>query len=226
MSYKISKRTVRLILIDALLLATGASFNYFKSSPLMPSLIREFGFSYGLGGLFSGIFGISVLVFSIPAGLFLPRLNLRGAIMLTSFLSIVGSLMVGLTNEIYLLLLGRFLEGIGMALALVISPHLITISLTRDYAAIGMGLLMLFNPLGNILGMTISPILLSIFGWRIAWLSGIFLFMIPILISLKLNQTEYRISTPIASYVKCLREKNLYLLGILQLGLTFSSMAS
>ncbi|MEM2455336.1 MAG: MFS transporter [Candidatus Bathyarchaeia archaeon] len=205
-------------------MATGASFNYFKSSSLMPSLIKEFKFSYGLGGLFSGMFGIPVLTLSIPAGFLLPRLNLRGAITLTSSLSIIGSLIVSLTQETSLLFLGRFLEGTGMALALVISPYLISRFLTEEHVALGMGLLMLFNPLGNILGMTICPFLLSIFGWRAAWLSGIFLPATAPIFLLKLNQTVHKVSISMKSYSKYLKERNLHLLGLLQLGLTFSSM--
>ncbi|MEM2320876.1 MAG: MFS transporter [Candidatus Bathyarchaeia archaeon] len=189
----------------------------------MPSIIYEFKLSYGLGGLFSGAFGMPVLVLSIPASLFVQRFNLRKTIIATSLLSIIGSLIISLTHNILLLFIGRFLEGVGMALALVASPYLISRAMVETHVILGMGVLMMFNPLGNVLSMVLSSLLYA-FSWRAIWLTGIILPLISLILSSRIDQIIYVAPKTSASLVEVFKERDVYLVSLFQLGLTFSSM--
>jgi len=210
--------------IVALLTASSGSFNYFKLSPLIDSIAQEFATSYATIGFLAGIFAFSQLFLSIPIGVIVRPHNLKKAIAYALSLAIIGSLIAGITSSIHLLFLGRILEGASMAMGLVIASFLVAEASTGERTGFGFGILMTYMPIGNILGLNVSSYMLMLSGWRGAWLMGIMLPAIALLL-LPMVKTTKRESGRELSYARSLvmSGKSL-LLGLIQMGLSVSSV--
>jgi len=209
--------------MTALLSASGGMYNYFKLSPLIPSIIEELRFSYGLVGLLAGSFGLLQLVLSIPMGVMVRRQNLKKATIYSLIFMIVGALIAGVASDLYLLFVGRLIEGAGTALALVTAPFLVAEISVKERVWFGLGVLMIYMPTGNILGLNVSSWSLKLFGWRGAWLTGIILPALALPLVFKMKPIERRISGEQNTSAK---SKGLegWLISLLQVGCTITTM--
>lgn len=198
-------------------------YNYYKLSPLIPHIIEEFDFSYGIVGLLAGSFGLPQLLLSIPIGMLVRTHNLKRATIDALTLMILGAVVAGAASDIYLLFIGRLIEGAGVALALVTAPFLVAEVSVKERMWFALGVLMLFNPIGNILGLNISSWSLKLFDWRIAWLTGIILPALAFALVFKTKPVERRIEVEPDTAVKS-RGLESWLLGLLHMGYSLSSM--
>jgi predicted MFS family arabinose efflux permease len=55
-------------------------------SPLLPSIQQEFGMTYSQVGLFTGMYGILAIVWSIPAGFFAKKIGKNWALLLSGII--------------------------------------------------------------------------------------------------------------------------------------------
>jgi len=217
-----SQRSYRLFLSVALLSASAGIYNYFKLSPLIPSIIKDFKLSYGLLGLLAGSFGLIQLILSIPMGMLLSRRNLKKATIYALILMILGALVACIASDVSSLFVGRLIEGAGVALALVTAPFLVSEVSAKKRIWFGLGVLMIYMPLGNILGLNVSSWFLELFGWRGAWLTGVILPVLALSLVLKTKPIDGRVdSEPITSMKSSGREW--WLIGLLQVGLSLTS---
>jgi MFS family permease len=207
----------------ALLLAGGGMYNYYKLSLLMPSIIADFEFSYGVAGLLAGFFGLIQLLLSIPLGMLVRGPSLRKVTAYALVVLILGSLLVCVVSDPYVLFVARLIEGAGAALALVAAPFLIYEVFAKQRVWLGLGVLMLFNPVGNILGLNVTSWFLKMFGWRGAWLTGVILPALALALLLVTKPVEIRIMSRSSITVKSgLRER--LLIDLLQLGCSLTAM--
>jgi MFS family permease len=198
-------------------------YNYFKLSPLIPSIIEDFKFSYGLVGLLAGSFGLLQLILSIPMGMLVRRQSLRKATVYALILMILGALMAGAASDLYLLFVGRLIEGAGLALALVTAPFLVAEVSVKDRIWFGLGVLMIFMPIGNILGLNVSSWFLKLFGWRGAWLTGVILPILALPLIFKTRPIERRM---VAEQNTAAKPRGLegWLVGLLQMSYSITGM--
>ena len=84
-------------------------------SPLLPGYAASLGLSKSAVGLLAGAFAAGVLVAALPSGLLASRLGLRTSLVLGLGLTAVNSVLFGLTNQWGLLVLTRFVAGVGSA---------------------------------------------------------------------------------------------------------------
>jgi predicted MFS family arabinose efflux permease len=198
-------------------------YNYFKLSPLIPSIIEEFKFSYGLVGLLAGSFGLLQLILSVPMGMLVRRQNLKKATIYALILMILGTLMAGAASDLYLLFVGRLIEGAGLALALVTAPFFVAEVSAKERVWFGLGVLMIYMPISNILGLNVSAWFLKLFGWRGAWLTGIIVPAIALTLVFRMEPIEGKISGEQSTAVKS-RGLEALLLGLLQLSLSLTAL--
>jgi predicted MFS family arabinose efflux permease len=198
-------------------------FNYFKLSPLITSIIEDFKLSYGLVGLLAGSFGLLQLILSIPMSILVSRQNLRKATIYALLLMILGALIGGVASNLYLLFVGRLIEGAGTALALVTAPFLVSEVSAKERVGFGLGVLMIFMPIGNILGLNVGSWFLKLFGWRGAWLTGVILPTVTLPLILKSKPVERRIVSEPNTTTKS-RGNEVWLLGLLQLSYSITGM--
>jgi len=218
-----SSHSYGLILMIALLLAGGGMYNYYKLSLLMPSIIADFEFSYGVAGLLAGFFGLIQLLLSIPLGMLVRGPSLRKVTAYALVVLILGSLLVCVVSDPYVLFVARLIEGAGAALALVAAPFLIYEVFAKQRVWLGLGVLMLFNPVGNILGLNVTSWFLKMFGWRGAWLTGVILPALALALLLVTKPVEIRIMSRSSITVKSGLGERL-LIGLLQLGYSLTAM--
>ena len=215
-----------LFLSIALLSAGGGMYNYFKLSPLMPSIIEDLGLTYGLTGLLVGSFGLFQLILSIPIGLIVHKQNLKKAITFALILMILGALISGVAPDLYLLFAGRVIEGAGAALALVTTPLLVAVVSVKKKVWFGLGVLMIFMPIGNILGLTVTSWFLKMFGWRNAWLTGVIMPALALPLILSWTKPIEKVRGIVGETNTAVKLKGLkgLLLGLLQMSFSTTSM--
>jgi predicted MFS family arabinose efflux permease len=102
-----------LILVVAVVLVDTVFFAVL--SPLLPAYATALGLSKGAVGVLAGAFAAGVLVAALPSGLLASRLGLRPTLLLGLGVTAVASVLFGLADSWTLLVLTRFMAGIGSA---------------------------------------------------------------------------------------------------------------
>ena len=87
----------------------------------------------------------------------------------------IGSLLCALSQTGEQLIIFRFIQGSGAALILVNSTAIITDAFPKGELGRGLGINLMAANLGNIVGYTLSGVMITYFGWR-----SIFLLNIPV----------------------------------------------
>ncbi len=139
-------------------------------------------------GLAIGIYGLSQAALQIPFGLLSDRLGRKQVIGLGLVLFITGSVIAGLANDIYLLILGRFLQGCGAiasTLLALLSDLTRVDQRAKAMAVVGVAIAGSFG-----LSLVLGPLLATYIG-----LGGIF-FLTAVLGCLALGILFLRIPTP------------------------------
>ena len=85
--------------------------------PMLPDLSDRYDVSGTAVGVFAGALGAGLFLAAIPSGLVVGRLGARTTTILALVLEAGASVLFGLVHRFDLLVVARFLEGIGSALA-------------------------------------------------------------------------------------------------------------
>ncbi len=88
---------------------------------------------------------------------------------------VLGGLASGLALNPYMLITSRIIQGMGSAFLITISVTIITDNLPRNILGTWLGVNQIAWRIGALLGLTLSGIIIDVFGWR--W---IYLFYVPI----------------------------------------------
>lgn len=103
--------TCAMVLIDTVF--------YAALTPLLPYFAEEFGFSKSLAGVLSEAFGAGVLLGAAPGGYLAARLGVRPTALMGLGLMSFSSLLFGLADEAWELVVLRLAAGFGSALSWV-----------------------------------------------------------------------------------------------------------
>jgi MFS family permease len=103
--------TCAIVLVDTIFYGT--------LTPLVPYFSEEFGLSKSAVGILSGAFGAGVLVGSAPGAYLASRSGVRVAAIMGLLLMSVTSLAFALADAAWVLVLARFVGGLGSALSWV-----------------------------------------------------------------------------------------------------------
>jgi predicted MFS family arabinose efflux permease len=171
-----------------------ASLNTWKISPVIPTFIQEFGLSsYAVTGLLAGVSGIIAVIIVIPSGFIISRYGPRKMAIFALFAIVIGSLTQIFATDFTILFLGRILEGLGSALTLVSTSTLVSMYFPGHRIGIGMGIFSAAFPFGNVLGVNLSSVISSTYGWRVMWSLGIAL-TFPVMIMLLILKNRKTVS--------------------------------
>lgn len=85
-------------------------------NPVLPLYAQTFGIGTALVGLLVTTFALARLVVSVPAGIAVDRWGRRSLVVMGPLLVVASSLVCALASSFVLVLIGRFIQGMGSAL--------------------------------------------------------------------------------------------------------------
>jgi len=136
------------------------------SSPLLKELQKEFGMSNSLYGTFTGMYGISALLLSVPGGMLAKRYGEK--IVLTSGLLVVTLGLIALSRvwSIPSAFGGRAIWLLGYRPAFVCVMTAIALTAPLSLRSRSMGMIGAISALGTAVGAPFGSAIGESFGWR------------------------------------------------------------
>src|SRR4051812_4184937 len=157
-------------------LGTALYFFYqyaLRSAPAVMMLELSTAFGLSTAGVASllGMFYYGYSPFSLVAGAALDRFGARSAIPVGALTLGVGALLFG-TGQPALAYLGRFLQGVGGAVAFIGAVYIVSRSFAPSSAATLIGATQMFGMAGGSAGQfVVGPIIASGVSWQQFWLA-------------------------------------------------------
>jgi MFS family permease len=161
------------VILFATYMATLAlTLNWFKVPPVMTSLINEFNLSYAQANGTMSIFSIMGIILAIPAGYILTSFGIKKTGLFSVGAVTIGSVLGAIASTTTLLLIGRFIEGVGMGLIMVMAPFAISLWFPARKRALATGLWASCVGVGNIVPLIFAPSIMVAYGWQAVWWTG------------------------------------------------------
>src|ERR687886_2314481 len=142
--------TCAIVLVDTIFYGT--------LTPLVPYFSSEFGLSKSAVGILSGAFGAGVLVGSAPGAYLASRAGVRVAAITGLVLMSVTSLMFGLADAAWVLVLARFVGGFGSALSWVAAFTWLTARVPDERRGESIGVMISAAVFGALLGPVLGSV--------------------------------------------------------------------
>ncbi|MEN3034302.1 MAG: MFS transporter, partial [Aquificaceae bacterium] len=166
---------------------------------LSPYVSTLSGSTPALVGLSVGIYGLSQSLLQVPFGYLSDIFGRKPIIAIGLFSYIVGSIVCGLASDARIMVLGRFVQGIGAVSSAItaLSADLVREDLrARAFALIGVSIALVF-----IISMIASPSLASLFGVPfLFYLTAIFSFIAILAVMFGLKEPQRRTKLPPLGY--------------------------
>lgn len=161
-------RSIPLRISAICLTSVLVAVHYTNYGPLIPILLRDLHINSGQAGLLSTFLFLGLAVMYIPAGMLTDRFGQRPVLIGSSSLLVIGAVLLPLAPNLPVVLLCRFMVGLGSGAAFVAGAS-IAAGLGK-HSALGQGLYGGSVQIGSGLGLLVTPILFNYFGWRGAFL--------------------------------------------------------
>ena len=138
--------------------------HYTNYGPLIPTLIGDLHITGGQAGLLSTFLFLGLAVMYIPAGALADRYGQRPVLISSSILLVLGAILLPLLPNFLWILLCRFIVGLGSGAAFVAGAGIA--SNLGKHSSLGQGMYGGSVQIGSGLGLLVTPVLLTLFGWR------------------------------------------------------------
>jgi CP family cyanate transporter-like MFS transporter len=193
-----------------------------KVPPALSLLVQDFGLSMVEAGWVASAIACVAAVLGIFGGLAASAFGYGRSLVLGLGLIGVGSLMATVAPNLAWLLVSRFLEALGFVVVVVTVPSFLAIMLAdkpawRQRALVIWGTIM---PVGVAAMMVVTPLLMSISGWRGLWFLNALVSGALILFAVSWRQPLASVVVPCALNIRVLGE-SLRLPGAWLMGLCF-----
>lgn len=133
--------------------------------PAIPDLINDFGVSYGTSSWILTTYLISGAVATPIVGKLSDEYGKKKVLMAVMITYTVGVCVGGFASNIYILLLVRAVQGIGMGM-FPIAFGLIRDQFPREKISIGQGIISSMFAAGAAIGLSLGAIIVENFGWQ------------------------------------------------------------
>ena len=149
-------------------LAAGAHLT--KVPPALPALRDALGLTLVESGFIATMFNVMGMTVGMLAGVLCDRLGHKRLALAGLAVMVAGGLIGAAAPDFALLLLSRFLEGIGFIVFVVSAPALMAAAVgsVRDRSR-ALGLWSSYMPTGGTIALLAAPALISAWGWRGLW---------------------------------------------------------
>jgi MFS transporter, NNP family, nitrate/nitrite transporter len=135
-------------------------------SPLLPDIQRDFGITYSQVGLFSGIYGLAAIVFSIPGGMLAKRFGEKNVLSLGLLVVTLGLVLLSRAPNFALGLSSRTSWIIGYRVAFVCVMTAVSLVVPPEHRSTAMGILGAMSSLASVVGAPFGTAIGVAFGWR------------------------------------------------------------
>ncbi len=135
-------------------------------SPLLPDIQRDFGISYSQVGLFSGVYGLAAIVFSIPGGILAKRFGEKNVLSVGLLVVTLGLVLLSRAPNFALGLASRIVWIIGYRVAFVCVMTAIALVVPATWRSTAMGILGAMSSLASVIGAPFGTAIGVAFGWR------------------------------------------------------------
>ena len=186
----------RSFLITLGMLTAVAALTIDLSLPAIPSMVEALSTSLSRGQQIVGVFIFGMALGQIPAGLAADRFGRLPALYSGMCLFSIAAVVVATSNQIDVLLAGRFVQGMGAASAIVISRAVVRDIASGKEAAKLMSLMTMIFTAAPVIAPTFGALLVAQWGWRAPFV-GIAVAGISLIVGIKSNLVETH--TPNAS---------------------------
>ena len=115
-----------------------------------------------LVGLIVGIYAISQMIFQVPFGALSDKIGRKKALTIGLLIFVAGSIVCALASEIYTMLFGRFLQGVGAVGA--VATAMISDFVAEENRSKAMAIMGAFIGLSFTLSMVLGPLLAKDYG--------------------------------------------------------------
>ena len=115
-----------------------------------------------LVGLIVGVYAISQMIFQVPFGALSDKIGRKKALTIGLLVFVVGSIICALSSDIYTMLFGRFLQGIGAVGA--VATAMISDFVTEENRSKAMAIMGAFIGLSFTLSMVLGPLFARSYG--------------------------------------------------------------
>jgi MFS transporter, DHA1 family, multidrug resistance protein len=157
-----ARRCILLLSVVAFFVMMGSTI----ISPVLPLYALTFDVSMAMvGGLISG-FGVSRLLMDIPSGIIASKVGMKRFMLIGVGIVAIGALTSGSAMSYWMLMAGRFIEGIGSAIYSTTAYTCVGLNAPREergkYMSFYLGLLLL----GTVSGPAIGGLVADLLGLR------------------------------------------------------------
>ena len=187
---------------------------------VFPSMQKELCFTDAELGLIGSAVLLSMGLFVLPLSYLADKTSKKRAITVMSLLWGVGCTLCGFVTNLFLILGGRFLVGIGNSSYAPVSVSLLTSWTKKSRWGSAIGIYNSSMAVGLALGTSASGLLAGLYGWRVSFMVIGGLTLVFAVLSMFLpNGTEKQGASPKKSNLKeafgvTLKNKTLVLMGI------------
>jgi predicted MFS family arabinose efflux permease len=140
-------------------------------TPLLPEIQSEFGINYSQVGLFSGVYGLAAIVFSIPGGMLAKRFGEKNVLSLGLLVAAAGLALLSRSPNFALGLSSRAIWIMGYRVAFVCVMTAIALVVPLEHRSLAMGILGAMSSLASVIGAPFGAAIGVAFGWRNAILA-------------------------------------------------------
>lgn len=198
-------RWIILIIITYCIFSYGIIFQ--SIPPILSILIKTFKISYAEAGALMSLFTLPKFLISLPVGILVDRYGVRVIGILSLTMMVIGTGIVASGNSFFMLLIGRFLGGMGAAGMVVVGGKGVTSWFYNKEIGFAMGIFNLSMPLATVLSLNLMGIIAYQSNWRtsilICFISGLIaLFLFIIFYKNKERVEEIRISSKVFSSIR------------------------
>ena len=161
------------ILAVVFLASCAVPFNMFKVPPIAPVLMQAFGLDVSTFGWLMTSFTVVSIILAFPAAGIVNRFGIKNVMIIALACMIAGSLVGTFSGgSAAVLLVSRFIEGIGMGVFGVSAPSALTAWFPKRRLGLAVGVWSMWMPLGSTVMLNLAPALCGESNWQAVWWAG------------------------------------------------------
>lgn len=203
-------------LVLASVLASRAVYtvNWFNISPALPFIAADFAVGLPSLGVLTSSFLLGAGIFQVPAGVLSARWGPKNTSQLGMLILSLSGIGEGISPNFTILLLSRFLLGVGAALFFAPAIGVLTPLFKEEEEGFVLGLYNAMFNVGGALGLFAWAVLISLFNWRIGLVSGGVIGLVLVAIGQLVLPKDRMISRSRGSMRLAFRSRNIWLIAL------------